>query len=411
MAVAHCGSMRAAAELLTLSQPAVTRVIGMIEADLGTILFRRSHLGTETTDDGRRIVEAGQTAFRHLAEMLEQPCLDTEAADFWLASAFLRQVSDHEIAALVCTREAGSPRRAAGTLGVTQTAVSRSLATLAARLGRPLFENPRVPVLSPWAHDAALKSRRAMAAISAVEQSLRNGGGDAFAPSRLRIGALPASRVHLVPEAARRHSMTCSRLEISIVDAGYEALLSMLHAEEIDVIVGSLRPHSLPDWVAVEVLFLDHLVVVGRPDHPLQRLPGVDWWDLRSARWILPGKPTPIRAEFDRLVTQSAIPAPAQIVEVDSFVAARSFLLSGDWLGIFSASQVIAEERAGLLKRLRMSDVGNPRKVGALTRRARVESPELAGFMGHLRAVAAELALDVPARDRQTPKLIAPDAN
>ncbi|MDB5649628.1 MAG: tsaR [Hyphomicrobiales bacterium] len=398
MAVAHYGSMSAAAQAISLSQPAITRVVTLLEKELGIRLFRRTHTGTETTVEGSLLVRAGTAAFRQLCEIEDCSADPGGGAPLCLASSFARQVSDHEIAALIAVGLEGSPRRAAETLGVTQTAVARSLATLAARLGRSPFEDLQSKKLNAWVAEAATKARRALGEIAAAEEFLRHGNSVQQAPVRLRIGALPASRVHLVPEAARRFALSYSALEVSIVDAGYDALLSKLYAGEIDLIVGSIRPNNIPPWVAVETLFADHLVVVAHPDHPLQNLPEVDWWDLRFARWVLPGKPTPIRTEFDRLVTSNAIPAPAQIVEVDSFIAARSFILAGDWIGIFSASQILPEERANLLRRLPMSDLGYARDVGAMTRREECPAPALARFLEELRAVSLEVsdAMSVP---------------
>jgi DNA-binding transcriptional LysR family regulator len=391
MAVAHCGSMSAAAQFLGLSQPAVTRIVGMLEAELGAELFVRTHTGAHVTEAGLQLVHAGAAAFKHLCEIEGCAIEGIEGAGLCFVSSFTRQVSDHELAALIAIGRYGSPKRAAEALGVTQTAVGRSLAMLAGRLDRPLIANRASHNMGGWLADASAKGRRALNEIAAAEESLRT--PHARGPVRLRIGALPASRVHLVPEAARRFSMCYSASEVSIFDGSYETLLSKLHAAEIDIIVGSIRPGNALDWIAIEKMLEDHLVVVCKPDHPLQELASVDWWDLRSARWVLPGKTTPIRAEFERLVTRSAIPAPAQIVEVDSFVAARSFLLAGDWLGIFSASQIISEERAGVLLRLPMSDLGGTREVGAITRRGEPQSETLARFLAHLRAVAAEISL------------------
>jgi LysR family transcriptional regulator, regulator for genes of the gallate degradation pathway len=391
MAVAQCGSMSAAAQMLGLSQPAVTRVVGMLEDELGLVLFLRTHGGAQATEAGLLLAQAGAAAFRRLCEIEGCATDGMEAAALCFASSFARQVSDHELAALVAVGRYGSPKLAAEALGVTPTAVGRSLAMLAGRLGRPLFADRHGSGLTGWAADASARARRALNEIAGVEESLRLQG--ARKPVRLRIGALPASRVHLVPEATRRFTMRYAASEVSIFDGSYEALLTKLHAAEIDLIVGSIRPGNMPEWVFVEPLLEDHLVVVGKPDHPLQRLASVDWWDLRSARWVLPGKSTPIRAEFDRLVTRSAIPAPAQIVEVDSFVAARSFLLAGDWLGIFSASQVIAEERAGAMRRLPMSDLGGARKVGAMLRRGEARTEPIEQILSHLRAVAGEISL------------------
>jgi DNA-binding transcriptional LysR family regulator len=289
------------------------------------------------------------------------------------------------------------------------------MAALSSRLNRPLFEQAPPKRLTEWARDAAFNARQALREIAEAEAALRGRRAGGRATVRLRVGALPASRVYLVPEAARRFAADHAACEVSILDADYETLLSHLRSGEIELVIGSIRPGALPAWTAAESLFEDHLVVASRPDHPLQGLPAVDWWDLRSARWVLPGRRTPIRLEFDRLLASNGIPAPAQIVEVDSFIAARAFLLTGEWLGIFSASQIIPEERAKLLKRLPMSRLGEPRRVGAMTRRHETASAQLKAFLAHLRDAAAELARDLRHGSSRTkpagPKLIWRDRN
>lgn len=396
VAVARHGSMSAAAEAIGLSQPAVTRVVTLLEEDHGVRLFRRSGAGATPTAEGASLAAAGERAFAHLAAMAPGD------------HAFLRGVADHELAALIALDGAGSVRRAAEDLGVTPTAVARSLSTLEARLGRALFASgASARRLLPWAAEAAIEARRALNVIASAERALRESGQGATV-LRLRIGALPASRVALVPEAVRRFAASAAAVEISIVDDNYEALLSRLYAGEIDLIVGSLRARNAPAWLATEPLFDDHLVVVSAQDHPLQRLPSIDWWDLRAARWVLPGAPTPIRAEFDRMLGDHAIPRPAQIVEVDSFIAARALILTGDWLGIFSASQILAEEQAGLLRRIAAPRSGPARKVGAMTRREE-PSRALAAFLGHLRIAGRDIAAALAAGS--APKLIGRDLN
>ncbi len=412
MAVAHYSSMSAAAEVLLISQPAVTRVISILEEEIQTPLFRRCHTGTEVSEYGRLLEHAGTQAFQHLSKLEGRRRRTSPSIPICLATPFLRQVTDHELAALIELTETGSLRRAAEKLGVTRTAVSKSLALLSARLQRNLFDDEKLHAPNKWATEAAMTAKRALQEIAKAESIAKKGLGSRRSPVRLRVGALPASRIHLVPEAVRRFSESCHASEISIVDGSYGNLLSKLLSGDIDAIVGSLRTYDQPKWIKSEHLFFDYLVMVGPPDHVLTRKKKINWTDLDSARWVVPTKDTPIRKEFDELLMGNDMSQPKQIVEADSFVSALALLSAGDWLGIFSASQVVAEERAGRLKRLPLSVDSAPRIVGAVTRRSERPRKELSEFLVHLRAVAAELTLGAGWDSQQIkPKLIPAEVN
>lgn len=75
MTVAETGSVTRAAELLELVQPAVTRQIRMLEAELGVALFERSSRGMRLTDAGEIMVDRARHIFDDLkyAQMAVQP--------------------------------------------------------------------------------------------------------------------------------------------------------------------------------------------------------------------------------------------------------------------------------------------------------------------------------------------------
>src|SRR4029078_3022322 len=62
VAVAREGNLRRAAELLYVSQPALTARIQGLEAELGTPLFRRTRSGMELTHAGRGFLPYAQRA-------------------------------------------------------------------------------------------------------------------------------------------------------------------------------------------------------------------------------------------------------------------------------------------------------------------------------------------------------------
>ncbi|MBA4761813.1 MAG: LysR family transcriptional regulator [Sphingomonas sp.] len=75
LAVAECGSMRAAARSLGVAQPALTRSIQEIERELGAALFERHARGVQTTEAGHaflRRAQSVQSELRRAKEEIEQ---------------------------------------------------------------------------------------------------------------------------------------------------------------------------------------------------------------------------------------------------------------------------------------------------------------------------------------------------
>ena len=66
--VAELGSLSRAAELLRLSQPAVSRQIATLEAELGRPLLRRHGHGVALTEAGHLLLERAQAALRQLEQ-------------------------------------------------------------------------------------------------------------------------------------------------------------------------------------------------------------------------------------------------------------------------------------------------------------------------------------------------------
>jgi LysR family nitrogen assimilation transcriptional regulator len=67
-AVAECGSYSRGSELLRISQPAISRTIGKLEAELGTAVFRRHGHGVTLTDAGQILLERSQAILRQIEQ-------------------------------------------------------------------------------------------------------------------------------------------------------------------------------------------------------------------------------------------------------------------------------------------------------------------------------------------------------
>jgi LysR family nitrogen assimilation transcriptional regulator len=72
LAVADTGTVTRAAELLHVVQPAVTRQIHNLEAELGAALFDRSRAGMRATDIGVQVIERARRALSELDRAREE---------------------------------------------------------------------------------------------------------------------------------------------------------------------------------------------------------------------------------------------------------------------------------------------------------------------------------------------------
>jgi DNA-binding transcriptional LysR family regulator len=72
LAVARCGSMAKAAELLAVSQPVVSKTISELEHALGVRLLDRTFQGAEPTAYGRAIVNCGIAVFDDLRRGVQE---------------------------------------------------------------------------------------------------------------------------------------------------------------------------------------------------------------------------------------------------------------------------------------------------------------------------------------------------
>jgi len=71
VAVARAGSVHAAARLLQIPQPALSRLIAAAEKSLGVALFERSRAGTRPTEAGERVLKQGAFALQALQGVAE----------------------------------------------------------------------------------------------------------------------------------------------------------------------------------------------------------------------------------------------------------------------------------------------------------------------------------------------------
>lgn len=195
--------------------------------------------------------------------------------------------------------ELGSLQRTAQTIGMTQSAVTQTLAYVEKLLETQLFVRHARGVLPTAAGRALVPVLRQL--LLGVEQ-----GAEVLAAAQhqgrqtLRVVA-SASAIHglLVPSMGDFVILHPDiRVELSEAEGG--DLLLAAAREEADLLV-CRQPRVAPAaWEFVELL-VDQFAVVTAPGDPLLQRAGLQWRDLQSRRWLLSSIHTQARTRFEAL--------------------------------------------------------------------------------------------------------------
>ncbi|MFD4320727.1 LysR family transcriptional regulator [Streptomyces sp. NPDC058548] len=182
--------------------------------------------------------------------------------------------------------ERGSFTAAALSLGYTQSAVSRQIASIERAAGAELLERRRdgVRLTAP----GRVVMRRATVVLDATAREL---SGLPESDGTVRLGWLPSAGASLVPEALAALRSTDPGLRVISREGTTPALARALRAGNIDLaLLASAPPFRAPDDesppLALQTLTERSLCLAVPAEHPLARLDFVDVVDLRGQHWI-----------------------------------------------------------------------------------------------------------------------------
>ena len=290
--VARRGSMAKAAAELSLSQPAVTKVIADMERTLSVRLLDRKPQGIEPTVFGRALLKWSDVVFEDIRDALREirSLADPSVGEVWIGGS-----------------------------------------------------EPMVEGILPVA-----------------------------------IGQLSARYPNIV------HNVTMAPNPAHRLDE--------LRARKLDLIVGRLPRHALPDEFVVEVLFDDPMVVVAGPQSPWVKRRRLRRAALAEELWVLPRPDTTIGAFVREAFDSSGARAPRRGAICGSLHFSYMLIASGRYLGLFPKSLIHFSGNRFPVKVLPVVLPIAPPPVGIVTLRNRSPHPATALFIERLRLLARPLA-------------------
>ncbi|HWF72726.1 MAG TPA: LysR family transcriptional regulator, partial [Solirubrobacteraceae bacterium] len=183
----------------------------------------------------------------------------------------------------------GSFSGAAASLGYTQPAVSRQIATLEAEVGAMLVR--RVPKGAVLTDAGRLLVDRGEAILARLEDAEAELGALAGVEGgRLRIASFASAAASIIPPAIARFRECYPAVELSIVMLDPAYSLPQLVAGELDMALShdaELGPVSASGAIELFHLFDDPMYVAMPTGHPLAEAAELDLASLATEPWML----------------------------------------------------------------------------------------------------------------------------
>jgi DNA-binding transcriptional LysR family regulator len=201
-----------------------------------------------------------------------------------------RRVRLRDLNVLIAVIQAGSMAQAAAALGITQPAVSASIADLEFALGvRLLDRGPRGVSPTPYGQTLLRRGRAAFdelrQGIKEIEHMADPASGEIHIACTESIAA--GALVPIINRLSERYPRVS--LRVSLADTSTLAY-PQLHARSVDLVVARLikppRAGRLTEQLNAEVLFNDRFRIVASAAGRWARRARIDLSELASERWI-----------------------------------------------------------------------------------------------------------------------------
>lgn len=295
-----------------------------------------------------------------------------------------KRIKFRHLDAFSAIARAGSLKRAAEQLNLTQPAISKTLKELEDIAGTRLMERSRAGVhLTP---EGEMFLQFAEQSTNALRQGLRSVQQQGEMSGSLRIGALPSVAGTLVPRAVARFRDIAHDTLIEVQDGPHHDLTAQLRSGALDLVVGRLgRPDSMVG-LTFRQLYAEPVIVVARPDSAVARLTSLS--DLMGCLVLYPPKSSAIRPLVARVMIAAGLPIFQNRIETTSAPFARATLAGrSDAVWVISRGVVEADLDAGHLVVLDIALDQTAGAVGVMTRADDISTGPARAFMSVLAEV------------------------
>ncbi|MCW1428621.1 LysR family transcriptional regulator [Novosphingobium sp. JCM 18896] len=271
--------------------------------------------------------------------------------------------------------------RAAEEEGITQPALSRSIAAFEQRHGVVLFDRGRGGAHPTAAGLAVIERAQALlAAAGDLERSLRRyPGGEVV---RVAFGLGPLLTALMLPRLAGSLLDTYPGIQIKTLVGTSDQLVSELLGDRIEMILGNNWNLGRVAGTTIERLGTLRVAVMARGNHPLAQAGRIDASAIEAF---------PIASAVE--LPSGGISGQAGGFVCGNFHVLRETVLRSDCVWISSPAFVAEDLRAGRMAMLDVADIApTDSEICLVLKRGRTRSPAAIAVAGEVRAMLEDMA-------------------
>ncbi|WP_146589330.1 pca operon transcription factor PcaQ [Puniceibacterium confluentis] len=278
-----------------------------------------------------------------------------------------RRIKFRHIECFATIQRHGSLKRACTVLNLTQPALSKTLKELEEILGATLMLRDRGGVrLTPEGRVFLEFAEMSLAALQRGVDgvaSLRESGG-----AVLRVGTLPSVAARLLPHAVARFRTLAPDVVLELQDGPHGHLTAQLRAGTVDLVIGRLGAPGTMMGLSFTQLYLERVVFVVRPGHPLLARNALELASIAQWPVIHPPADAAIRPLVERLLIAQGVPPLRNRIESVSGAFGRNFVRASDAVWIISEGVVAQDIAEARLCALPLDTTLTDGPVGLMTR-------------------------------------------
>ena len=294
------------------------------------------------------------------------------------------KIDERHLVQLAAVVQAGGVTEGAAMLGLSQPAVSRTLAMLERRLGEPLFLKGRRP-LQPTPLGRALADHgQAMLTASRKASALVEG----FRHGRtgvVRVGGTPFFMDALIAGMIAGFQNTHSEVRIEQSYGYLSELRAAILADRIDLAICPIDMLDECSGMNFQELLPGRNVVACRVTHPLLMRRKLKGPELLDYPWIAPPPGSPLLADLRSLVLSLGATETKIRYAGGSLTSAMNYMKESDALTILPHSVVFAYRNEKAITALPVNIPHPERALGLLRRKEDLGAPAVEAFSAHVR--------------------------
>ena len=279
---------------------------------------------------------------------------------------FSQRIRLRHLHTFVAVAQQGTLGRAAETLNLSQPALSKTLNELEQLTGTRLFDRGRLGAqLTLVGEQFLTHAVKVLDALNTAGQALNR--KEEPASDIVRVGALPTAALGILPAAIGQFHRQQKHATLQVATMNNTMLLAGLKSGELDLGIGRMSDPELMSGLNYELLFLESLKLVVRPNHPLLQdtvtLSRVMEWPV-----VVSPKGTVPRQNAEALLQMQGCTLPSGCIETLSASLSRQLTVDYDYVWFVPSGAVKDELRRGVLTALPVTSPGAGEPIGILTR-------------------------------------------